>query len=177
MSNKRKAIIGIIVLIFIILVALISVYLYNETNVRGLQYRIYNEDGWSKWYSSDQIAGEENKKITAIEIKIDSEKSGHIIYNTYSATDNFDNNDSYDGDTAGNKKDSLYGIKISLTDDLYNNYKVYYRTYNKKDKWLDWTTDYNISGNNEVNIEKIQIKMMNNNYEFNEKQEKNSIGF
>ena len=177
MSNKRKAIIGIVVLIIIILISLISIYLYNKTNVRGLQYRIYNEDGWSKWYTSNQIAGESNKRIAAIEIKIDSEKSGHILYNTYSTSDDFEDNDTYDGETAGNSKDSISGIKITLSDDLYDNYDLYYRTYNKKDEWLDWTTDYKISGDKDVDIEKIQIKFINKGEDFNEKQEKSSIGF
>ena len=176
MKNRTKAIIGIIVLIVAILLILVLFNVFNDYKGNGLQYRVFNEDGWSKWYSNNQIAGKTSKRITAIEIKIDSNNS-HIIYNTSSTSDDFSDNDTYDGNTSGNKKDALYGIKIALTDDLYKNNKIYYRTYNKKDGWLDWTSDYNISGDNEVDIEKIQIKIIDKDDEFKEKQEKSSIGF
>ena len=57
-------------------------------------------------------------------------------------------------------KSSIYGIRLSLSDELYKKFNIVYRTYNKKDGWLDWTTDYRISGDNGVDIEMIEIKVV-----------------
>ena len=148
-----------------------------KTEGISLKYRVYTDDGWSEWYKNGQEAGDINKSIKAVEASVDSKKTGHILYNIYSQSENFDSNDTYDGDTAGNKKDSIYGIKFFLTDKLFEDYVIYYRTYNKKDGWLDWTSSYEISGDNEVDIEKIQIKILKTGDKNPEPNEKTSIGF
>ena len=148
-----------------------------KTEGIDLKYRIYTEDGWSEWYNNGEEAGYMTKSIKAIETSVDSKKTGHILYNVYSQSEDFSSNDVYDGETAGDKKNSIYGIKFFLTDQLFDDYVIYYRTYNKKDGWLDWTSSYEISGDNEVDIEKIQIKILKTGDKNPEPNENTSIGF
>ena len=181
-NKKNKNVILALIIIILLLVFSIGMYFVNNrdvinTNGIKLYYRVYTSDGWSKWYKNGQVAGRDNKNITAIEAKIETDKEGHILYNTYSATDDFEDNDSYDGETAGDKKEGIYGIKMFLTDDLYSEYQIYYRSHNKKDGWLDWTSRYNISGDNEVDIDQIQIKILKIEDKFEQDIEKASIGF
>ena len=179
--RNRKILATIIIVVFLVLlIFLINIWLGNRDKIKtsgiDLSFRVYTEDGYSDWYKN----GEEstNKKpILGIEIKMNTKTNGHIIYNVYGNEDTFEDNDTYEKETAGNKKDKLFGIKIGLTDDLYKKYDIYYRTYNKKDGWLDYTSNYSISGDNGVNIEKIQIKVLEKNDKFDHKEEKASIGF
>lgn len=160
--ENKKTFISILIAFFLMAIFLLLKLGSNggtkETDGIKLYYRVHTKSGYSDWYTD----GEETnlKSILGIEIKVESDKTGHIIYNTYSSSDNFRDNDSYDGEISGNKKDKIYGIKIGLTDELAKDYEVYYRTYNKKDGWLDYTSNYNISGDNGVDIEKIQIKVL-----------------
>ena len=183
-SNLKIRKLIILILIFILtFITLLIIYnrIANKdaifTKGIDLRYRIYTKDGWSKWYKNGQIAGEKNKKILAIEAKISSDAKGHIYYNTYGTNNTFEDNDDYDGVTSGNKKDNIYGIKLGITDELYQKYKIYYRTYNKIDGWLDYASINEISGNNEVNIEKIQIKIIDMNQMINDNTKNPSKGF
>lgn len=178
MDKKNKIVIGLVILILVILIVLFSIVKKNiDDSKTKLYYRVYTEDGWSIWYYNNQVAGEKNKKILAIEAKIESEETGHILYNTFSSNNDFSDNDSYDGEIAGDKKEPIYGIKMFISDNLYKNYKLYYRTYNKKDEWLGWTSNYNVSGDNEVDIEQIQIRLIDNDELFDEDTNNTSIGF
>ena len=163
---KRKKI-GLIILFFFLVAFLALIFITkinnkDSINTKGisLYYRVYTEDGYSKWYKNGQIAGYNNKKILGFEAKVESDYNGNIYYNTFGIDNNFDDNDAFNGELSGDKKNNIYAIKIGITDDLYTNYKLFYRTYNKKDGWLDWASVNQISGDNEVNIEKIQIKIV-----------------
>ena len=50
------------------------------------------------------------------------------------------------------------GIRILNAASFLKNYDVCYRTYNKKDKWLNWTCNGSITGNINENITAIEIK-------------------
>ena len=43
---------------------------------------------------------------------------------------------------------------------LNKKFDICYRTYNKKDKWLSWTCNGNISGNINENITALEIKII-----------------
>ncbi len=172
----------IILIIVIILLTILIVFKYNNNNginTKGitLKYRVYTSNGWSKWYNNGQIAGTENKNVLAFEAKVESNKNGNILYNIYSTNDSFDDNNTYGSSTVGNKKNGIYGIKMFLSDDLFKNYQIYYRTHNKKDGWLDWTNNYSISGHNGIEFDLIQIEIIDINEKFKQKIEKASIGF
>ena len=165
---KFRKIVLIVMILCMIYLTMMVVYnkIKNKgaiyTNGINLQYRVYTEDGWSRYYKNGQIVGNDNKKILAIEAKVISETKGNIYYNTYGVDNTFEDNDDYNGATSGDKKNNIYAVKFGLSDKLYKKYKIYYRTYNKLDGWLDWANINEISGNNEVNIEKIQIKILDN---------------
>lgn len=182
MNSKKKTIIIITVILLLLLSILLVIFLNSNKdviNTEGIKidYRIYTKKGYSKWFKNGQIAGTINDPILAIEAKIESDKKGNILYNIYSSNNNFGDNDSYNGDIAGDKEKPIYGIKMFLTDELNKNYVIYYRTHNKKDGWLEWTSDYYISGDNEVDIDQIQIKILNKNDKFDYDASKASIGF
>ncbi|MBQ6220191.1 MAG: hypothetical protein IJJ47_10705 [Methanosphaera sp.] len=162
---KKKISFILLLTITIIISIILIIYIANNNPFDSSEkylakYRIYNEDGWSEWYKDGETCGEKNKAIKAIEVAVRGDKKGNVLYNIYSEVDKFNDNDSYNGDTAGNLKSSIYGIRLSLSDELYKKFNIVYRTYNKKDGWLDWTTDYRISGDNGVDIEMIEIKVV-----------------
>ena len=162
--KKKIIILFIVILLFVVGSITVVNFIVNKDVIKtegiDLTYRIYTTDGVSRWFKNGQVAEVKNKKVTGLESKIKTSYNGHILYNSLSSTNTFDDNDSYDGDIAGNKKDAFFGVKFNLTDELYKKYKIYYRTYNKKDGWLDWADTYMISGDNEVDIEKIQIRIL-----------------
>ncbi|MBQ1496661.1 MAG: hypothetical protein IIZ40_04890 [Bacilli bacterium] len=184
MNTNNKKIVFIMVvctLIFILLVCIGFNFISNRDVIKtsGIKvyYRVYTNGRWSKWYKNGQIAGIENSSIKAVEAKIKTNKNGHILYNTYSSSNDFNDNDTYDGEMCGNQIDSLYGIRFSLSDEVYNKYRIYYRTHNKKDKWMGWTSDYLISGDNEVEIDQLQIKVILREDTFDGYLNNSSIGF
>lgn len=180
-NNNNIFIIFVCTLIFILLICIGFSFISNKgtINTSGIKvyYRVYANNRWSRWYKNGQVAGKENSSIKAVETKIKTNKNGHVLYNIYSNSDTFNDNDTYDGEMCGNQKDSLYGIRFSLSDEVYNKYRIYYRTHNKKDKWMGWTSDYEISGDNEVEIDMIQIKVILRKDTFDGYLNNSSIGF
>ena len=179
--KKKLSFIILLVIVVLLTILLIKLIVRENTviNTKGIsiKYRVYTTDGWSDWYQNGQVVGKENKSILAIEAKIESKKKGNILYNVFSTSSDFNDNDTYNGKTAGDKKVPIYGIKLFLTDELYKDYHIYYRTHNKDDGWLDWTNDYNVSGDNGKEIDQIQIKILEIKDEFEINIEKASIGF
>lgn len=163
---KKKVLISIVAIALLVGILFGVKYFILEGDVvrtKGieLEYRVYNTDGWSKWYKNGQIAGEKGKTISGIQIKVKSDKTGHVFYNTYSETLNFEDNDEYDGETSGNLKEPIKGIKITLSDQLYKSYILYYRTRNNKNDWLGWSKEFDVpSGNVSEAMDQIQIKVL-----------------
>ena len=76
-NKKNKNVILALIIIILLLVFSIGMYFVNNRDVINtsgikLDYRVYTSDGWSKWYKNGQVAGKENKSITAIEAKIET---------------------------------------------------------------------------------------------------------
>lgn len=182
-KNTKKIIVSIILVLLVITICSLLIFFNINKgiiNTEGVKvyYRVYTKNsGWSRWYQNGQIAGNSNEAILAVEAKVKTDKVGNILYNIYSSNNTFDDNDSYNGETAGDKERPIYGIKFFITDDLFKDYQIYYRTHNKKDGWLEWTSKYNISGDNEVDIDQVQIKVLKIDDYFNQNIEKASIGF
>lgn len=125
----------------------------NNKGIYKISYRTYT-DKWSSYQKNGNTSGNTKDKINDIEIKIKNNKKGGIYYSVY--TDDW-SPQIFDYNKVG--KD-IKGIKIGLTGSLYKKYSVCYRTYNKKDKWLNWTCDSSISGNEEEPITAIEIKII-----------------
>lgn len=163
---KKKLLIAVLIIIVLAGITFgISYFIVNKDVVRTqgieLEYRVYNSNGWSKWYKNGQIAGEKGNNIKGIQIKVKSEKNGHVFYNTYSDSLTFEDNDEYDGATSGNLKEPIKGIKITLSDQLYKSYILYYRTRNEKNDWLGWSNNFDVpNGNKDAAMDQIQIKVL-----------------
>lgn len=157
-KNKKFIIIGALVLI--VLVA--SIIIYNKTNNDGMnnkniyniKYRVYQNGKWSKYSKNGMTVGDKKNPIQNLEFKYNKEK-GLIFYNAYGK-------DWSDQQFEAMSKniENIYGIEINTSDLLYKKYDICYRTYNSKDKWLNWACNNEISGNKEEPITAIEVKLI-----------------
>lgn len=151
-SIKYTLIIAIIIISFCLIA--ISARNYNNINKVKVYYRTYTkENGWSRWSKNGEISGNGKYNILNIEVKVKSRISGGTVYSVYQKKD-------WVPSTKKIGVKPIYGFKASLYDYLHYEYSLYYRTYNKKDKWLEWSYGNNINGNKDEPITKIQIKSL-----------------
>ena len=165
-----------ILILFIIVLALIfgGIYIlknknpYKKEGPKGFYYRTYADGKWSKWCENGKICGIEGKPISNIEFKNGNSVKGNLFYNVYKNHDfvglNISTEKLLDTET------TIQGLILSCSDDLYNDYEIYYRTYNNKYGWLDFSNAKQlINGENGINgakgypIEKLQIIILRNN--------------
>lgn len=137
----------------------ISIFLFVRREHANIYYRTYTkENGWSRWVKNGKVSGDGQHTILNIEIKVKSNNKGDVDYAVYQ-------NGNWT-QTAGNieggkfKDKPIYGIRVGLVGTLGKKYMVYYRTYNSKDKWLEWTYSAGSSGNAKTPIKKIQMKVL-----------------
>lgn len=149
MKNKKYFLL--ILLIVVVLGIGIIVFINNKQT--SIYYRTYTkESGWSKWVKNGKASGNEKYDILKIEVKVKSKFNGVADYSVYQ-----------DGKWSKNTNDkTIYGVKFGLTGTLGKEFRIYYRTYNSKDKWMGWTREGFSSGNNDSSIKKIQIKLLQN---------------
>lgn len=174
-NNKGKII---ILIICIALIGLLLVKNYFDNKIPSIYYRTYTkENGWSKWVKDGKTSGDKKTNIQNIQIKV--KNNTDVIYSLY--TDDWSN--SYNVSSKIKNKD-IKGIKISLMDKLYKKYDIYYRTYNSDNEWLEWSSDYLISGNKNKTINAIEIKIIPKNVirydnlkEYNQSKYGENIGF
>ena len=126
---------------------------YNDNYIPKFLYRVYSEkNGWSKWCKNDDICGNKDSNIKKIEYKkTNSVYSSIVIYNGKEWIENNKNSN------------DIYALKLSTSKTNGKKYRYCYRSYNSKDKWLNWTcSDFNtfISGNKNEKIKQIQIKII-----------------
>lgn len=170
----------IIGLIIIIITKLNSDGMANE-GIVNVYYRTYtSNNGWSKWSKNAITSGNKEDDITNIQIKVKNNKDGFIRYSLY-------NNDNWSKEYDINSKiknNSFNAIKIALTDALKIKYDICYRTYNEKNKWLEWTCDYDISGNEKMPVRAIEVKIIPKNVmkydylkDYNKTQNNQNVGF
>ena len=158
--NKYKTyiIIGIIILLMIVLSLLIYKNINNDGmnnhGIYNIKYRVVQNDRWSKYSHNGMLIGDKKNPIQNLELKYNNKK-GSVYYNVYTKDWSEQVFNSLEKNT-----DQIYGIKINISDVLYKKYTVCYRTYNKKDKWLNWTCTGTVSGNKEEPITAIEIKII-----------------
>lgn len=147
-------------LIAIIIVVYKTAFNNNIKNVgvANIKYRtLSNNNKWGNWAENGESSGFENGYITKLDIKLSNkyEKSfGYTIYNDKNKKGKFHH---YDDKS---KFKYANGISFSLNSNMIREYDVCYRTYNNKDKWLDWTCNDSISGNYNEKISKIELKVI-----------------
>lgn len=146
----------------IIFMLIVSILIYNGVNtdkmvnkgIYKVKYKVSQNDKWSKYSRNGITSGNMKDAIKNIDIKIKNSKKGSIYYSVYTGSWSDQIFQSTD------LKKEITGIKIGITGSLYKKYSVCYRTYNKKDKWLNWTCDSNTSGNKEEPVTAIEIKII-----------------
>lgn len=160
MSDKKfKIMCASIVTVFAIVI--IAILLMNR-QYANVYYRTYTkENGWSRWVKNGKTSGNGKDNILNIEVKVKSNLKGTVTYSVYQGgkwTKDIGNIQS-----GKFKNKTIYGLRVCLTGILNKQYHIYYRTYNSADKWLNWGTDADSSGNRDVAIKKVQMKILYDN--------------
>lgn len=164
LKDKKKLAIILSIILGLFIVFLVT---YNINNNASVYYRTYSkEKGWTSWVKNGQVSGKKGCAITAIQIKVKSTSNGNVFYDVYTIKDKWTDKNNNNGQTSGNKKNGIRGIKVLITDAMLRKYNVYYRTHNKKDNWLAWAENSEISGNGKYSIDQIQIIIKNNKEKF-----------
>ena len=158
-KNKKYLVLGGAILLLLV----ISIFIYNNFSNDGMnnkgiyniKYRVYQNGKWS-WYTKNGMTiGDKEHPINNIEFKY-KENKGLIHYHIY--IDDEWTEQLYNSINTNEK--NLTGIKIGDSNVLYKKYDICYRTYNKKDKWLNWTCNDKMSGNKDEPITAIEIKLI-----------------
>lgn len=190
---KKVYIISGIILFCIVIMLLLKIFSKNDgmekAGINNVKYRTYSKSsGWSKWSKNGVTSGNYNDPIKAIEIKING--NAGFLYSYYNEKDGWsdvtesfaDSLDSYD---TIKSKNNIKAIKLALFYNSSVKFDLCYRTYNKKNKWLEWNCDTDgISGNKKENMTALQIKMIPENVvkneylkDYNLNKNKKNIGF
>lgn len=154
----RKKIFISIIAVSIFIIALLAILNskndgMENTKKVSIYYKTYTNNGWSKWSKNGITSGNYNDSIKNIKVKVKSKTNGYVVYNIYS------NDEWIENEPDDNQKD-LKGLKFSNINTLNKKFDICYRTYNKKNKWLSWTCNGNISGNINENITALEIKII-----------------
>lgn len=184
-----------IVLIICAILLIITILMYANFNINfdklensdmNVYYRVYSNDKWSKWSKNGETSGDikTSKPITNIEIKYRKKYKFKKISLPYRIYNNKVDWTSRIYDFKEVKAKSTNGLVITHRNKTLEGYNVCYRTYNNKNKWLEWSCDGAINGNKNVEIRAIQIKIIpegviENEYlkDFNNNDNPSSIGF
>lgn len=158
--KNKKVLISLAVTVLIII---FIIFIFNNrndgmsnTNKVSIYYKTYSNGKWSHWSKDGLTSGKYNQDIENIKIKVKTKLNGYVFYNTYS-------NGKWSKDLESDSKtknQKIQGLSFENMDTLYNGYNVCYRTYNKKDKWLEWTCNGETSGNIKENITALEIKII-----------------
>lgn len=158
-KNKIKRIISLILLVVTVGLLIGILFLSKDdgmvqTKGISIYYRTYTkENGWSKWSKNGITSGDLKNDIQNIQVKVIKKEYSQVTYKIYTE----DWSESYTKDSKI-KNSKMYGLQLSLSDAAYKDYNIYYRTYNSKDKWLDWTFAGYTSGNKDESIKAVEIK-------------------
>lgn len=128
----------------------------NNDGIMDIYYKAYTKEGWSKWSKNGLTSGSlsKSKPIKKIQLKLGFGNKENVTFEEY-------NNKRKKWIEGNNKKyDSIQGIKITGTNNILNKYDIYYRTYNSKNKWMQWGSNYSMNGNSKYDILGIQIKII-----------------
>lgn len=185
-----------IVLIICAILLIITILMYVNFNINfdklensdmNVYYRTYSNNKWSKWSKNGATSGDikNNTSITNIEIKYRKKykfKKREMIYRVYdNKTDKWTDNKS---DIKKLKLKYINAIIIPDHRKPFEDYDICYRTYNNKNKWLEWSCGNMKNGNKDEKISAIQIKIIpegiiENEYlkDYNSNDNRSSIGF
>lgn len=151
----------IILCVAILIMLGISIFIYhrftndgmNNKNIYSVKYRVYQNGKWSKYAQNGMTVGDKEHPIQNIQFKYKNEK-GKILFDIYD-TDNW-----ISFAEGFVNADEVDGIAIKLTNVLKKKYEICYRTYNKKDKWLNWSCDGEMNENKKEAITALEVKII-----------------
>ena len=163
--GKKKLILIIVTAIILVTLIVIIVNKFNNdgmenSGILNVYYRTYTkEKGWSKWSKNGITSG--NKKDNILNIEVKTKRGEQVVYTvlneenySYDETDGMYNVDLSKGNY------NVKGIIVDLTDSINKKYDVCYRTYNEENKWLNWSCDGQVSGNNDKVVKSIEVKII-----------------
>lgn len=164
-NNKKKVLSKkefclLIIALLVLVSSLINLIIFNinNSNKVTVYYRTYTkENGWTKWSKNGETSGNKKDNITNIQVKAKTNKKGLIGYRLYNSKIKWSDSYSYLDKI---KAQTINGVKIGSTEDIYKKFDVCYRTYNGKNKWLEWTCNGFPSGNKKENIKAIEIMVL-----------------
>lgn len=182
-SNKKKM----LILLLIIFIILILIFYFNRTDgmnnlgIYDIYYKSHSKKyGYTNWSKNGLTNGKTS--IDNIKFKIKKYKDGNLIYRTIDKDGNL-GKFLFSGEEDKDSK-NIYGLYIDITKSLSEKYDICYRTYNKKNKWMEWSCNGEINGNKKYSINKIQVKIIPKNViknqylrDYQKDNKKKSIGF
>ena len=156
--KNKKVLISLAVTVLIIIFVIFIINNKNDgmenINDASIYYRTFtSKNGWSKWSKNGITSGNiDADYIENIEIKIKTKQKNDYSYSIYTKEKGWieDNTGKY----------GINALKLDLYGTFSNKYDVCYRTYNKKDKWLDWSCNYTINGNALEHITALEVKII-----------------
>ena len=152
-SKKEVIIACIAILIFLGSIIFFGIKQYNDYHIPSVYYRTYiKEDGWSKWCKNGETSGDKKSDILNMEIKVKSKKSYTTML--FYVNNNWINSEEYKNTNA------IYGLNLVDTYAFVKDFDLCYRTYNSKDKWLQWSCNADVSGNINEEIKGVEIKII-----------------
>lgn len=167
-SKKENFIKILITGLIVIAVIIIFVCIINKFKTDGMQqntntkvyYRTYTNNGWSKWVKDGMTSGDKKTIIKGLQIKIKSKEKGNVVFSCY-----YDKEWSkyyYSDEKCESKGKNMTGVRINVSDKMYESQTIFYRTYNEKDGWLKWETQSKSAGTgiDSKAISAIEIKVV-----------------
>lgn len=155
-------VVALIIFSIIFLVSKINSDGMSNTGILKVSYKSYSNK-WESWKKNGVTSGNKIDPIKDLNIKIKKTKKGSIYYSVLTDVDeNFKKMEGWSNQFYSYTKidKNIKAIRIGLTSSLSKKYDVCYRTYNDTNKWLNWTCNYNISGNKNKDIKAIEIKII-----------------
>ena len=123
--------------------------------------------GWRGWSFDGEQSGTtgQAKRLEAIRIDFaNSEYAGSLRYKTHVQTYGWDEDWTEGGQIAGTTGQSkrLEAIQIELTDEMAEQYDIYYRVHSQTYGWLDWAKNGEPAGTEGLakRLEAIEIKLV-----------------
>lgn len=143
--NLKK---GIFVIIFLLFLA--CLFLHNDgmsqSGIANIHYKVYKKNSWSINSKNGMTSGNKKDAIKKIKIKM---KDDLPIIEYY-------NNNKWSKKNDENQK--VYAFRIINSSEFLMKYDLCYRSYNKKNKWLNWACNSEPSGNLKEPILAVEIK-------------------
>ena len=133
-------------------------FIIKDTKVN---YQVHGQNyGDQQVVSEGKIAGTTGKslRLEAILITTDTNLLGSLIYQSYIEKEGWQD-EVVEGELSGTKGKSkaIQFVKINLTEELAEEYNVYYRLHSANYGWLGWAKNGEIAGVNHYSAEAIQI--------------------